>query len=57
VAPGYYADLVLFDRNTVAEGGGERPPVGIPQVIINGEFAVRDGIYQEKSPGRALPVA
>ncbi|MFP3090161.1 amidohydrolase family protein [Treponema sp. TIM-1] len=57
VAPGYYADLVLFNRNTVAESSGERPPIGLPHVIINGEFAVRDGVYQGKSPGRALPVA
>jgi N-acyl-D-amino-acid deacylase len=56
IAPGYYADLVLFDRNTVAEGGGENPPAGLPHVIINGEFAVRNGVYQEKAPGRALPV-
>jgi N-acyl-D-aspartate/D-glutamate deacylase len=57
VAPGCYADLVLFNRHTVAEGGGERPPLGLPHVIINGEFAVRDGVYLEKSLGRALPVS
>ncbi|MDR3145188.1 MAG: amidohydrolase family protein [Treponema sp.] len=56
IAPGYYADLVLFNRNTIAESGGESPPLGLPQVIINGEFAVRNGVYLEKSPGRALPV-
>jgi N-acyl-D-amino-acid deacylase len=56
IAPGCYADLVLFDRHTVAESGGEGPPAGLPHVIINGEFAVRDGVYQEKSLGRALPV-
>jgi N-acyl-D-amino-acid deacylase len=55
IAPGYYADLVLFDRHTVAESDGEAPPTGLPHVIINGEFAVRDGVYLEKSPGRALP--
>ena len=57
IAPGYYADLVLFDRNTVAESGGGTPPAGLSQVIINGEFAVRDGVYREKSLGRALAVA
>jgi N-acyl-D-amino-acid deacylase len=56
IAPGYYADLTFFDRNTVAESGGESPPVGLPHVLINGEFAVRDGVYQEKSSGRALGV-
>ncbi|MDR2742004.1 MAG: amidohydrolase family protein [Treponema sp.] len=56
IAPGYYADLVFFDRNVVAESGGESPPAGLPHVIINGEFAVRNGVYQEKSLGRALPV-
>jgi N-acyl-D-amino-acid deacylase len=55
IAPGYYAGLVVFDRGAIAESGGEGPPAGLSQVIINGEFAVRDGIYLEKSPGRALP--
>ncbi|MDR1929515.1 MAG: amidohydrolase family protein [Treponema sp.] len=54
IAPGCYADLVLFDRNRIAESGGEGPPVGLPHVIINGEFAVRDGVYLEKSSGRGL---
>ncbi|MDR1411810.1 MAG: amidohydrolase family protein [Spirochaetaceae bacterium] len=57
IAPGYYADLVLFDRDAIAETGGESPPAGLSHVIINGEFAVRDGVYLGKSPGRALPVA
>jgi N-acyl-D-amino-acid deacylase len=56
ITPGYFADLVLFDRNIIAESGGESPPAGLPHVIINGEFAVRNGVYLEKSPGRALPV-
>jgi N-acyl-D-amino-acid deacylase len=56
IAPGYYADLVFFNRNTIAESSGESPSTALPHVIINGEFAVRDGVYLEKSPGRALPV-
>jgi N-acyl-D-amino-acid deacylase len=56
IAPGCYADLAIFDRNAIAESGGESPPIGMPHVIINGEFAVRDGVYLEKSLGRALPV-
>ncbi|MDR1128045.1 MAG: amidohydrolase family protein [Treponema sp.] len=54
IAPGCYADMVLFDRNTVAESAGEGPPSGLPHVIINGEFAVRDGVYQGNAPGRGL---
>jgi N-acyl-D-amino-acid deacylase len=56
IEPGYYADLVLIDKNTVAESGGETAPVGLPHVIINGEFAVKDGVYQEKALGRGLAV-
>ena len=54
VAPGHYADLVLFDKALIAENNGEGPPAGLPHVIINGEFAVKNGIYQEKSLGRGV---
>lgn len=44
---GYRADLVLFDPGTVAAGATfdrpRTPPRGIPHVLVNGEFAIRDG--------------
>ena len=48
VRPGMWADLVVFDaatvldRSTVEESGGLR---GLPHVLVNGVFAVRDGQY------------
>lgn len=54
VKPGHYADLVVFDKETVREGEGEGPPAGLPHVLINGEFAVRDGVYLEKNLGRGI---
>jgi N-acyl-D-amino-acid deacylase len=53
IEEGCYADLVLFDRERIAEKD-DGSPEGIPHVIINGEFAVRDGIYLGKALGRAL---
>jgi N-acyl-D-amino-acid deacylase len=59
IKPGYYADLCLFDKNTISEDwvygtNGENPPIGLPHVMINGEWAVKDGVYLEKSLGKAL---
>jgi len=58
IAEGYFADLVLFDPNTVIDGATyENPrvgPKGIPHVIVNGSFAVKDGIHQGTRTGRAL---
>ena len=53
VEAGCYADLVLFDRARITEKD-DGPPAGLRHVIINGEFAVRDGAYQDKAPGRGL---
>ncbi len=45
---GMVADIVIFDPETVAEGSsykaGENglPPVGLPHVIVNGQFVKRD---------------
>ena len=47
VAPGHWADLVLFDPATVADntapGRSSAPPSGIKAVLISGEVAVKDG--------------
>ncbi|WP_432514527.1 N-acyl-D-amino-acid deacylase family protein [Kineococcus sp. SYSU DK001] len=56
--PGAVADLVLFDPATVAAGATfaepRRQAVGIPHVLLGGEFVVRDGVRTAATPGRAL---
>ncbi len=58
VEPGCWADLVLFDPDTVADGATydepKQPPVGIPLVVVNGVIAHRDGIASGAGSGRML---
>lgn len=45
---GMIADIVIFDPNIVAEGSSYKagqnglPPIGLPHVIVNGQFVKRD---------------
>ncbi|HSJ07504.1 MAG TPA: amidohydrolase family protein, partial [Longimicrobiales bacterium] len=52
------ADLVAFDPATVADRATfEDPhqfPVGIPHVLVNGAFVIRDGDHTGARPGRAV---
>lgn len=64
VREGFRADLVLFDPETVAAGSTyERPralPTGIPYVLVDGRFVMRDGRRTDVLAGRAVrrtPVA
>jgi N-acyl-D-amino-acid deacylase len=52
IEKGCYADICLFDKNTISETERENAPIGLPHVLINGQFAVRDGVYQEKAKGQ-----
>ncbi|GBD32435.1 N-acyl-D-glutamate deacylase [bacterium HR33] len=58
LAPGSYADVVVFDPATVADRATfERPhqyPVGIPHVMVNGQWVLRDGEHTGARPGRVL---
>jgi N-acyl-D-amino-acid deacylase len=58
IKEGYYADLVMFDPNTIIDGATyENPrvgPIGMPHVIVNGQFAVRDGQHTGSRSGQAL---
>jgi N-acyl-D-amino-acid deacylase len=58
VREGYRADLVLFDPGTVAAGSTYREPrtlpTGIPHVLIDGRFAVRDGHRTDVLAGRSV---
>jgi len=67
VAPGHWADLVIFDEATVASGPMETrfdlpagagrlygEPVGIDAVLVNGTTIVEDGAATGSLPGRLL---
>lgn len=55
---GYGADIVIFDADTVADRATwEEPrlePVGIDEVIVNGQTVVQDGQATGSLPGRVL---
>jgi N-acyl-D-amino-acid deacylase len=58
IREGYFADLVLFDPDEVIDKATfENPrtgPSGMPHVIVNGQFAVRDGSHTGSRSGRAI---
>ena len=55
---GAAADLVLFDPDTVADTATfdepRQTPIGIPYVLVNGEFVIDDGARTDVLPGRAI---
>lgn len=58
LAPGYAADLVVFDPATVADRATFAEPhqlsTGVRDVVVNGRVALRDGQPTGERPGRAL---
>ena len=58
VAEGFYADLVVFSWQDVADRATfddqHRHPVGIPWVLVNGGVAVANGRTTEKGYGRVI---
>ena len=58
VAPGAFADLVLFDERVVADAATyaepKRESVGIAYVIVNGAVALERGRHTGAGAGRAL---
>jgi N-acyl-D-aspartate/D-glutamate deacylase len=58
IAPGYDADLVVFDPERVREGSSYRhplrPPEGIELVVVGGSVAVRAGEVTRAGRGRVL---
>jgi len=58
IAKGYFADLVIFDPETVLDQSTiehpEVPPLGIPSVMVSGEWVVADGQVTGKHPGVVL---
>lgn len=58
LAKGMKADLVIFDPATVIDGSTVEkplePPKGIPYVMVNGVFVVKDGQPTNARPGKPL---
>ncbi len=59
IQPGFFADLVLFDPDTIADNttvsDTARRPSGIDKVFINGDLVVENGIYKDNlKSGRVL---
>lgn len=58
IRPGLAADLVIFDPATVNDRATfeapEQPPVGLPHVLVNGVFTVRDGVFTGVRAGQVL---
>ena len=58
IRPGYKADLVVFDAVRIEDQATildpQQYPVGIPYVIVNGEFTVDDGKVTGALPGVVL---
>jgi N-acyl-D-amino-acid deacylase len=58
VAPGFYADLVLFDPQTIADQATFESPtrraLGIRLVMVNGKVVLLDGQQTTERPGRVL---
>lgn len=55
---GAFADIVLFDPERVMDRATfedpRRGPEGMPHVLVNGQFVVRDGAHTHARSGRAL---
>jgi N-acyl-D-amino-acid deacylase len=56
--PGMFADVVVFDPNTIADVASYEKPqqysVGVKHVFVNGVQVLRDGEHTGAKPGRAL---
>lgn len=58
IAPGYAADLVVFDPNTIADRSTYldplAAPIGIDAVVVNGIVVVEQGRVLNRFPGQVL---
>jgi N-acyl-D-amino-acid deacylase len=56
--PGYFADVVVFDPNAIADKATFEQPhqyaVGVKHVFVNGAQVLKDGEHTGAKPGRAL---
>ena len=55
---GYFADIVVFDPNTIADRATYDNPdqlaTGVEDVIVNGVFAIKDGVATRAPTGRVV---
>jgi N-acyl-D-amino-acid deacylase len=55
---GYFADVVVFDPNTIADHATYENPdqlaTGVEHVLINGGFALKDGVATRAPTGRVV---
>ncbi len=58
IEPGYWADLVLFDPDTVLDTASyddpKREPTGVRLVMVNGAVAYEDGVHTGAGSGKML---
>jgi N-acyl-D-amino-acid deacylase len=58
LAPGYAADLVVFDPDTIADTATfEAPhsyPTGVAHVAVNGVLVVEQGAFTGRTPGKVI---
>jgi N-acyl-D-amino-acid deacylase len=58
IAEGMLADITIFDAERIRDRATYRDPHNFPEgihhVIVNGEFAVRDGKQTDARPGRVM---
>jgi N-acyl-D-amino-acid deacylase len=58
IAPGYFADLVLFDPTTVIDRATPAAPrevaVGIRTLWVNGQVVYESGAVTGRYPGRVV---
>jgi N-acyl-D-amino-acid deacylase len=58
VRPGFAADLVLFDPETIADRADYAEPhryaVGVVHLLVAGRPVIRDGVLTGERPGRVL---
>ncbi len=56
IAPGYYADIAIFDSKTIADRATFAQPAqyaeGMRDVLVNGRLVLRDGVATGATPGR-----
>ncbi len=55
---GYWADVVVFDPETVRDRGTfdepEQYPIGIDHVLVNGVLVIHDGEHTGAKPGKPI---
>ncbi len=58
IRPGFFADLVFFNPDTVGTkvdySGVARYPIGIEHVVINGQLVVENSIHTGKKSGKLI---